>query len=170
MEQKLFKYALLSLTLLLAPTITSIAFSASHDSLKKRTADPVTNPATSEINALEAHNTILTTPFDQSVDNALAVLDKHWRVEIIPNVLETIAYTQSSSSQQKVIELLQRKTGQNFGQDMNQWYFWLWNKPEELSDGYAAFKASLYRNIDPKFETYFKNRQDSARIRLDEIR
>ena len=36
--------------------------------------------------------------------------------------------------------------------------------------GYADFKAGLYSHMDPKFTTYFKGRQDSARIRLDEIR
>ncbi|MEH6456360.1 MAG: DUF3179 domain-containing protein [Cocleimonas sp.] len=160
----LIKFTLSSLTLVLAIVVTSIAFSASHE------AQPSASLKSSDAQALEALDTILTNPIEQSVDSAIANLNKHWRVEYIPNVLEIIAYTQSSLSQQKAIELLQRKTGQNFGRDMNQWYFWLWNRSEIISDGYAAFKASLYRNIDPKFEKYFADRQDFARIRLDEIR
>ena len=79
-------------------------------------------------------------------------------------------YTQNNRSSARTIDLLQRKTGQSFGRNMNDWYFWLWNRPLNLSDHYANFKASLYRNIDPRFEKYFRDRQALARIRLDEIR
>lgn len=139
--------------------MSSIAFSASHNA-----------STSSDTKALEAINTILINDDEQRVDKALSILDKHWRVEYIANVLEIIAYTQSPRSQQSVITLLERKTGQSFGRDMNKWYFWLWNRPEIISSSYADFKASLYRNIDPKFEKYFKSHQGSARIRLDEIR
>ena len=114
--------------------------------------------------------TILSAPEAATIDLALGSLEKHWQPQNIPQILETIAYTRNSSGTQKLISLLQAKTGQNFGTDMNQWYFWLWNQPEAISSDYANFKANIYRNIDPKFEQYFRDRQDSARIRLDEIR
>ena len=123
-----------------------------------------------ESTALASIDTILRTVDDQKVDAALSHLNKHWRVDYIANVLETIAYTQSPRSQSALIQLLESKTGQKFGRNINDWYFWLWNRPEIISESYADFKASLYENIDPRFGKYFKQRQNSARIRLDEIR
>ena len=105
-----------------------------------------------------------------AVNQAVAQLEKDWQPQNIPQVLETLAYTRNTYGAQKLISLLQEKTGQNFGSDMNQWYFWLWNQPEAISADYSNFKASIYRNIDPKFDRYFRNRQALARIRLDEIR
>lgn len=157
--QNLTKRLILILTLSIAPFLSTTSYSASHD-----------KSVSAESLALNAIDTILRTLDEQKIDQALTDLDKHWRVEYIANVLETIAYTQSPRSQLSLIQLLQEKTGQNFGRNMNDWYFWLWNRPEIISSSYANFKASLYLNIDPKFEKYFKQRQYSARIRLDEIR
>jgi len=38
------------------------------------------------------------------------------------------------------------------------------------SSDYSNFKAELYLHLDKRFETYFRDRQDLARIRLDEVR
>jgi len=100
---------------------------------------------------------------NSDVDDAIELLDKYWRSEYIPQILETVVYTHNSRSSLKTIELLEKKTGQSFGRDISQWYFWLWNQPLALSADYADFKASLYRNMDPKFETYFQSRQKSVR-------
>ena len=114
--------------------------------------------------------TILGSGEPASVNQAIDSLAANWQPQNIPQILETIAYTRNSFGAQKLISLLQEKTGQSFGSDMNQWYFWLWNQPEAISADYANFKANVYRNIDPKFDRYFRDRQASARIRLDEIR
>jgi hypothetical protein len=53
---------------------------------------------------------------------------------------------------------------------LHEWYFWLWNQDIAPPADYAEFKARLYRHFDPRFAFYFQDRQDSARIRLDEIR
>ena len=47
---------------------------------------------------------------------------------------------------------------------------WVWNQDFEMPKGYANFKAELYANIDFKFYDYFHDRQELARIRLDEVR
>lgn len=115
-------------------------------------------------------STILSSPVPTTVNQAVESLDQNWQAQNIPQILESIAYTQNSVGTQRLLSLLQAKTGQNFGTDMNRWYFWLWNRPEAISSDYANFKANVYRNIDPKFDRYFRDRQASARVRLDEIR
>jgi hypothetical protein len=57
-----------------------------------------------------------------------------------------------------LIENLKNDTGEDFDFNIQDWYSWLWNNPEQISDDYDDFKAELYRNIDPRFETYFKDR------------
>ncbi len=137
---------------------------------QKALANTAGESVKSEQQVLDSLNTILTSSDPNGIEQAISVLDKNWRDDYIPQILETIAYTRNSRSSASTIRVLERKTGQNFGSDLNKWYFWLWNKPLNLSENYANFKASLYRNIDPKFEKYFRDRQASARIRLDEIR
>jgi len=103
------------------------------------------------------------------VENFIIKLDKQWQPELIPMVLETMSYSSSSYVSNRLNELLINKTGEDLG-DINDWYADIWNKPEARAEDYGDFKASLYRLIDPRFETYFRGRQDSAQIRLDEIR
>lgn len=137
----------------------------------KAFADTTTSTSVeSEQKVLDSLHTILSSSDPKSIEDAISALDKNWRPDYIPQILETIAYTRNGRSSAATIDILQRKTGQNFGSDMNKWYFWLWNQPLNLSENYANFKASLYRNIDPKFEKYFRDRQASSRIRLDEVR
>ena len=104
------------------------------------------------------------------MDRSLSIIESYWKAEFIPQLLEIMSVPRSQYTWQKTIELLTRKTGQDFGRNTNDWYFWLWNEPEKLLPHYGNFKADLYGQVDPKFATYFRERQPSARIRLDEIR
>jgi hypothetical protein len=101
--------------------------------------------------------------------NALNYLQQHWQPEFTPMLLETIYLIQSPSYAIDLIKLLEAKTGQSFGYDINAWYAWLWNRPPLEHPLYADFKSRLYRLIDPKFAAYF-DPQRTSRIRLDEIR
>lgn len=103
------------------------------------------------------------------VENFIAKLDKQWQPELIPMVLETMSYSSSTYVGNRLNEILIKKAGDDVG-DINDWYVHIWNKPEARDEGYGDFKASLYRLIDPRFEKYFRGRQNSAQIRLDEIR
>ena len=68
------------------------------------------------------------------------------------------------------MDLLQKETANANVFGVEKWYQWLWNNHEFIADArYHAFKAELYRAIDPKFETYFKDREKLTRIRLDEV-
>ncbi len=114
---------------------------------------------------------ILSDSFDlDEIDGAIETLDLHWQASHIAPLLDTISVPRSFLAAERVISLLSKKTQKRFGRSTNDWFFWLWNQPETISPDYANFKASLYRQIDPKFKTYFHNRQSQARIRLDEIR
>jgi len=104
------------------------------------------------------------------IEAAIDEIRADWDDAYIPVLLEAANFAASARVSFEVLELLEEKTGQTIGDDLNEWYSWLWNQPELITPEYAAFKADLYRQIDPKFHRYFEGRQDSARIRLDEIR
>lgn len=105
-----------------------------------------------------------------AVNQAFLIIDTHWKPEFIPQFLDIMSIPRSDYTLEKTIELLTDKTGQEFGRNINEWYFWLWNQDEKLLADYADFKADLYGQIDPKFAKYFRNRQSSSHIRLDEVR
>lgn len=104
------------------------------------------------------------------IDLTMARLDRTWKPEYVAPLLEVVSYASSTLTQRAVVFLLEEKTGQNFGQDVNRWYRWLWNQAENISGEYANFKADFYQFLDPKFGRYFRDRQATAKIRLDEIR
>ncbi len=101
-------------------------------------------------------------------------LNKNWSSVFIPMVLETINYSSSVFVRSNLTAMLVEKTGQDQIQGVSGWYQWLWNQPaNQLPDSHLAdygdFKAALYGLVDPRFEQYFRGRQASAQIRLDEI-
>jgi len=107
---------------------------------------------------------------DATIKALLADIEADWDTAYIPLLLETASYAAAFTTEREVFGLLKRQTGQDIGYDENDWYQWWWNQPGAQTADYANFKANLYRQIDQRFERYFKDRQDSARIRLDEVR
>ena len=105
-------------------------------------------------------------------DTLLAIndIESHWDNSYIPQALEFISLSRDYATAEKIVAIMEKNTGQNFGRDVSEWFFWLWNKPQNISSDYAQYKATLYQNIDPRFERYFQGRQHQALIRLDEIR
>lgn len=118
----------------------------------------------------DAFSLLIYTSDQGAVDRSFLIIDAHWKAEFIPQLLEIMSVPRSNYILQRTIDLLTRKTGQGFGSNLNDWYFWLWNQPEKSLPYYADFKADLYEQIDPRFAKYFRARQSSARIRLDEVR
>ena len=106
----------------------------------------------------------------KEIKHLLSVINEHWSPSYIPPAIETASYARSEVVRKKTMRLLKKKTGQHSTEDANDWYFWLWNQPENISASYADFKANLYKYIDRRFEKYFLGRQNSSLIRLDEIR
>ncbi len=108
--------------------------------------------------------------FTVNAEQRLAQLNQNWTAAYVAPSLEIFNFIADRPLRRAVLSNLKKTTGQDFGVDMNAWYRWLWNQPEIKTVGYDNFKADFYKEIDPRFEKYFKGRLDSAQIRLDEIR
>ena len=67
----------------------------------------------------------------------------------------------------RLLRFLEQQTGQRFGDDLDRWRDWIWNRPYSPHPDYAAFKAEVYRRIDPQMTRFFT--PPNATIRLDEI-
>ena len=102
--------------------------------------------------------------------NALSYFEQNWKATYIPMLLDVLYFSERYTNHKKIIHLLESKTDQNFGRNISDWYHWLWNKDPQISIEQGEWMANLYKNIDPKFETYFKNRAEESTIRLDEVR
>ena len=96
-------------------------------------------------------------------------IDRNWRNELTPAVLEYLSLAGSPALQQRALALLRRRTGQDHGYDLNAWFAWAWSQDFELPPYYADFKSGLYERIDPRFGAYFSGER-RANIRLDEVR
>ena len=130
-----------------------------------------TSYATSEKQSLSKEFITLITSYDDvEIEKSLSTIKKNWHPSLFPMALETYSYTQSFFVRQSISELIENESHQEINGDINSIYFWLWNNNIQLSIDYADFKAKLYRRIDRRFEKYFLDRQETARIRLDEIR
>ena len=110
----------------------------------------------------------LFSPDTGTIDRAFRSIDDRWHDGYVPMLLEVQRFTRNPDVAVRLVELLQKKTGQEFGFDVNGWYQWLWNREEQRLPYYAMFKSVLYGHIDPKFAGYFSEGRP-ARIRLDEI-
>ena len=84
-------------------------------------------------------------------------------------LLESGRFTQQTRTRNSIFSVLNAKTGQNFGEDYDMWFKWIWSRRKPPHPDYADFKSALYAEIDPRFGEYFSNSYDST-IQLDEVR
>jgi hypothetical protein len=68
----------------------------------------------------------------------------------------------------RLVRFLEKQTGERFGDDLRRWRRWLWNRPLEPHPDYAAFKAALYAQVDPRMAEFFRP-GGAALVRLDEV-
>ncbi len=101
-------------------------------------------------------------------DQAYEHLDRNWQRSWTPMLIEMMSLARGERAW-RMRDLLQRKTGQDFGFDTNDWFVWWWQQEPAQDSDYAAFKGLLYGLIDDRFAGYFSNDRQS-RIRLDEVR
>ena len=104
------------------------------------------------------------------IEENISKIEKQWNSGFEIMMIETIYFSQNNRHSQKLLKLLQKKTGKNFGYDFDKWFHWLWDKDATYPNEYYEFKAALHEKIDPKFNTYFNNRSAQSTIRLDEVR
>ena len=117
---------------------------------------------------IPGHFLTLLTNDGERREASLEVIEEHWEPSFVPMALEVLRFSRVSSKVAETVDLLERKTGQSFGYDLNAWYRWLWNTDEPRHPHYAEFKRLLYEEIDPRFAAYFADARPT-RIRLDEI-
>ena len=102
-------------------------------------------------------------------DKAFKYISENWEPTFPIMVVEAIYLSNDPSFTPKLINLLEEKTGQSHGYDLDKWYEWIWNQKEMAHPKYPEFKSLLYSLIDPKFKGYFTSGKTS-KIRLDEVR
>ncbi len=106
---------------------------------------------------------------DKNVSQSLALLEEHWQPSYLAMALDVLTLAWDAQMRTGLIALMQNKTGQQFGEDMNAWYAWMWNQDEARHPHYAKFKSNLYQYIDHRFAQYFSDERADS-IRLDEVR
>ncbi|MGI9553706.1 MAG: DUF3179 domain-containing protein [Thermodesulfobacteriota bacterium] len=100
---------------------------------------------------------------------ALKYIEKNWQPTFAVMMLETIYLSKDPSFTVEYIKLLEEKTGQGFGFNIDDWYQWIWSRDYITDPNYADFKSLLYSLIDIRFAEYFSSNLPS-KIRLDEVR
>lgn len=107
-----------------------------------------------------------------STDDRLAALsgiESTWQPGYDVMLVETLYFLRVPEVARPAVALLEEKTGEAFGFDLDGWYEWIWAGEERAHPSYAAFKSRLYSQIDPRFRGYFAPDR-AKRIRLDEVR
>ncbi len=96
-------------------------------------------------------------------------LERQWRDDLTPMALEILHLSRDPGVRGRLVRLLEKRTGQRHGADLDAWYRWLWAREPLEHPRYADFKSALYGLVDPKFRGYFASSRTS-KIRLDEVR
>ncbi|MEM6866190.1 MAG: DUF3179 domain-containing protein [Bacteroidota bacterium] len=128
------------------------------------------NPASRELRGGELFIALISSPSTEEAQRLVKAIDKTWEKSYEIMVIETIYILQNEVISVELIHLLQKKTLKQYGYNFSNWYQWLWNKEEFKDAKYGDFKSALHKKIDPKFENYFKGRNEMTTIRLDEVR
>ena len=91
-----------------------------------------------------------------------------WHEAYAVMCLEMTQYA-APSERKRIFRLLEDQTGQQFDDDRDAWWRWIWSEERETHPSYAEFKSRLYGLLDARFAGYFDvNRKHT--IRLDEVR
>ncbi len=154
--------SILKLTLSLLLILTFLAYSKS--SLAQESFSSV-----SKENIVPVSFVALVASPPEDKEKAFKYISENWEPTFPIMVIETIYLSNDPPLAAKLIKLLEQKTGQNYGYQLDKWYEWIWNNDEMVHSQYPEFKSLLYGLIDPKFAGYFSSGKTS-KIRLDEVR
>lgn len=103
------------------------------------------------------------------VKAALNDISDNWHPGSATMMVEIAPFANNARAITEAADLIEAKTGQRFGTDLEKWRQWIWKQKYNPHPQYASFKSILYSKIDPRFAEYFRVTKDS-KIRLDEIR
>ena len=70
---------------------------------------------------------------------ALKYIEKNWQPTFAVMMLETIYLSKDPSFTVEYIKLLEEKTGQEFGFNIDDWYQWIWSRDYITDPNYAGF-------------------------------
>ena len=73
-----------------------------------------------------------------------------------------------SPVRRRLVRFIEKQTGENFGDDLDDWRRWMWSQPYDPHPDYAMFKGHVLAQIDPRFEVLLPAGVQ-ATIRLDQI-
>jgi hypothetical protein len=98
---------------------------------------------------------------------------KHGYAAIFIDLLRLIAPSPDpagagSRVRRRLVEFLEARTGQRFGDDLNAWRRWSWRLPYDPHPHYATAKSEAAAHVDPRMREFFPDDVRTA-IRLDEI-
>ena len=132
----------------------------------------VTNPYTEDKASEDVRQFVTLVDYSSIAkkETALKYIKQHWEDSFEIMAVEVIYFKYDTTTGFDLLDILQEKTGLKYGYDFNKWYEYLWNKPQVLHKDYHIFKSKLHKSIDPRFDYYFRDRQEQSLIRLDEIR
>lgn len=102
-------------------------------------------------------------------EQAFDSISENWRPDYSMMLLEVLYLSRDPAFIAQLIALLQSKTKQTYGYDIDRWYEWLWSQEPQTHPDYADFKGLIYGLIDPRFREYFSSNRPTT-IRLDEVR
>ena len=114
----------------------------------------------------------LLSPGHLNREAALTELRQNWKPVYNIMLLNVNDLIRSQYFSDVLLTLLLEQNGEESpsnGKDVNQWFSWLWNRPEATSNHFADFLAWIWACVDPRFKHYFQAHYLS-KIRLDEIR
>ena len=86
----------------------------------------------------------------------------------LPSAPAPSPVTPAARSRIRLVQFLEKMTGQRFGQDLGRWRRWMWSLPYEPHPQYAVFKSAVYSRIDPRMAAFFPPGVRPL-IRLDEV-
>ncbi len=100
----------------------------------------------------------------------LEYLDNNWVAGYTTMLLDVVYFSRGQVDTGPIISLLKKKTGKKLGRNLYKWFEWMWNEDPNILPYQGDWMARIYKEMDPKFEKYFKNRTQESLIRLDEVR
>jgi hypothetical protein len=103
-------------------------------------------------------------------EEVLQHLDDTWTDGYLPMLIDVLYLSRNRTNDRAIIRLMERKTGQRYGGNLNAWLEWIWNQPQQILPFQGDWMARVHKGTDPKFERYFKGRTQQSLIRLEEVR
>lgn len=134
------------------------------------TSIPLNNGDLNKREAVSNFLNLVSSSDASTLDRSIAYIDQNWEEGYEIMLIESLYFTQNRKYGNKVVRLLEKKTGKKYGYDFDKWFQWVWNKGPKYSEDYYEFKAKAHSLIDNKFRKYFENRSKQSTIRLDEVR